>query len=137
MTKVTIPTGLLPKGEVNGYTNDGEIRKANMHRDGKAFLKKVAQALDYKLSEVRVSSNMGGIAVSGEVTLHTDELYIWIQGDLFRSGLVLTYRTCKGRDDYCGGANHMLPLEKLVDPENRAIWLATLAKMRDNQRGVK
>ncbi len=60
--------------------------------------------------------NKAGIAVSGEVTLHTDNVYVQVQqsalGDL-NFGILI--RTCAGRKDYTGDQNHWLPLSKLND----------------------
>ena len=54
-----------------------------------------------------VRFNPGGCAVSGEVTLHTDHVYIQFSGDLHNQ-LGVLIRTCKGRKDYCGGPNQWI-----------------------------
>jgi len=51
--------------------------------------------------------NPGGPAVSGEVTLHTDHVYVQFSGDFHNDpSLGVMVRTCKGRKDYSGGANN-------------------------------
>ena len=78
--------------------------KKEYHRDAKRVLKEIAIALGLKAGSYEIRSNMGGIAVGGEITLHADFLYIQI-GELFdvKSFLV---RSCDSRKDYTGGTNH-------------------------------
>lgn len=51
--------------------------------------------------------NPSGPAVSGDITLHTDHVYVNISADLhLQSHLGVMVRTCKHRKDYTGGSNH-------------------------------
>jgi hypothetical protein len=59
-----------------------------------------------------VRYNAGGIAVSGEATLHGDGLYVQIQQSCVM-GFCILVRTCKGRKDYTGGRNTYFPVERL------------------------
>ena len=52
-----------------------------------------------------VRYNVGGIAVSGDCTLHSNALYISFNADGISSTLGVMYRSCRGRSDYTGGAN--------------------------------
>ena len=52
-------------------------------------------------------------AVSGEVTLHSDEAYIQVSCDC-RGGRVL-FRRCRNRRDYCGDPNHFATIEELTN----------------------
>lgn len=58
-------------------------------------------------AEGDIRFNPGGPAVSGEITLHTDKIYVQFAGDCHNDpSLGVMVRTCKGRKDYCGGVNH-------------------------------
>lgn len=73
--------------------------KHRFKRSALALLKQVDKALNLN-ADIRYNS--GGMAVSGEATLHADKVYVQIMdGDL---GIL--YRTVKGRKDYSGGCNH-------------------------------
>ena len=61
-------------------------------------------------------SNRGGIAVSGEVTLHADDLYVQVSQSTMGSDAGILFRSCKGRHDYTGGQNHVSSLDLLNDP---------------------
>ena len=60
-------------------------------------------------------SNKAGIAVSGEVTMHHATVYIQVGQFGLSSGHGILIRTCKGRKDYTGGANHFVALTMLDD----------------------
>ena len=55
------------------------------------------------------------IAVSGEVTLHHERVYIKVGQFGLSSGHGILIRTCEGRRDYSGGPNHFVPLNLLDD----------------------
>ena len=93
--------------------------KDQFHRTAKAQLKKVAEAMGLTPDQYDLRSNKGGIAVSGEVTLHTDSVYVQV-GQFFHTPLNVLYRTCKGRKDYSGGSNHYCTADALEDPEQFA-----------------
>ncbi len=48
--------------------------------------------------------NPAGIACSGDATMHGDQIYVSFNADTLKW---ILYRTCKGREDYTGGPNHM------------------------------
>jgi hypothetical protein len=97
------------------YSSDD---KEAFHKEGKAVLRKVAKALNLDKGEFEVRSNKGGIAVSGEVTLHTDKLYIQVsQSPFSSSGREVFYRTCEGRKDYTGGTNQWTSSAELLNDD--------------------
>jgi len=55
------------------------------------------------------------IAVSGEVTLHHEQLYVQICQPATGCDSGILIRTCRGRKDYTGGRNHFAPLSLLDD----------------------
>jgi hypothetical protein len=58
-----------------------------------------------------VRYNAGGIAVSGDATLHGDSIYVQISG----IDLGILYRTCNGRKDYSGGRNNWYSWGMLIE----------------------
>ena len=62
-----------------------------------------------------VRSNKGGIAVSGEITLHHDEVYVQVSQTFSGADTGILIRTCKGRRDYTGGVNNFAALTLLDD----------------------
>lgn len=101
---------------------------------GKVFLRALAR--DLGLHDVTVSSNAGGIGVSGECSLigmwENGGLYVSISQPACGSGKVLLYRTVRHSKDYKGGYNHFITrseLEKCSYPQ----LLDTLRKLRKDQ----
>ena len=68
-------------------------------------------------------SNQAGIAVSGEIILHSDHLYVQVSQLAMghRSGVL--FRNCKGRKDYVGGPNNFASLDLLNRPDELAHWI--------------
>jgi hypothetical protein len=85
-----------------GYT---EERKETYRKLGRKILKAVADLIGLKKGEYDIRWNSGGIAVSGDHTLHTDKFYLALHDNL---GMDWFYwRTCQGRKDYTGGMNQI------------------------------
>lgn len=82
---------------------------------GKVFLRALAR--DLGLHDVTVSSNAGGIGVSGECSLigmwENGGLYVSISQPACGSGKVLLYRTVRHSRDYKGGYNHFITRHEL------------------------
>jgi len=103
--------------------------KQLFHRDSKIFLRSVAKALGLQSSEFDLRSNKGGPAVSGEITLHTDRLYIQLSHSCMAAGAQVLFRTCDSRKDYTGHVNQFIQVNKLQDQHNQENWLKSLASM--------
>jgi hypothetical protein len=88
--------------------------KNKFHSQGRAALKKLATALGLSLGTYDIRSNKGGIAVSGEVTLHGESIYIQVSQP-WGGGAGILVRSCKGRKDYTGGRNNFLDSNLLND----------------------
>jgi hypothetical protein len=106
-------------------------QKAAFHRAAAAQMRKLAKALGLDAGTYDLRSNKGGVAVSGEVTLHHDLFYLQASQSVAGSDKGLLLRTCEGRKDYSGGRNHLLTLAMLDDPETLAAKVAVV------QPGVK
>jgi len=93
--------------DVHAYTIEGAQRKAKTHTSGRAFLRQLVADLGLPPAEYSIRSNKGGMAVSGEVTLHTDRIYVQIMESCIGArGLHALYRSCKSQRDYSGGTNN-------------------------------
>jgi hypothetical protein len=61
-----------------------------------------------------------GIAVSGEITLHADGLYVQVSQPATGHDSGILFRTCAGREDYVGRANNFASLDLLNQPKELA-----------------
>jgi hypothetical protein len=97
-----------------------EPQKHLFHREARKCLQALAVALCLPRQAYDLRSNKGGIAVSGEITLHTGTLYVQVcqPATGWDSGVLI--RTCKGRNDYTGGPNNFAPLRDLDGIERLA-----------------
>ncbi len=77
----------------------------------KTALRKAAKAMGLSSGEYDLRFNPGGIAVWGEVTLHSDQYYIQASAG---TDMGVLARRCKGRKDYTGGMNHWFPFHVLI-----------------------
>jgi hypothetical protein len=94
--------------------------KRRFHRHARAQLLALADALGLAPGEFDLRSNAGGIAVSGEVTLHAEHLYVQASQPATRADTGILFRTCEGRRDYTGGRNHFASLDLLHRPAELA-----------------
>ncbi|MET2831254.1 hypothetical protein [Mesorhizobium shangrilense] len=92
-----------------------EQQKRRFHTTARSWLKKLAAELALPPGSYIVRSNKAGVAISGEVTLHHDGVYIQFGQFGLSSGHGILIRTCKGRKDYIGGPNHFVALTMLDD----------------------
>ncbi len=91
------------------------VQKRCFHVTGLKRLRALAKALRFAANSFDVRSNCGGIAVSGEVTLHHEGLYVQISQPATHADSGILIRSCKGRKDYTGGRNHFASLAMLDD----------------------
>lgn len=94
--------------------------KDKFHRAAKKALKKIAEDIGLNKEEYDLRSNKGGIAVSGEVTLHGDKIYIQISKECMPNTEIM-YRACYGRKDYCGKTNNFMSVSDLEKDYDKAI----------------
>ena len=92
-----------------------ESAKREFLRVAKQMAIHLAARLGLNEDQYEVRVNKGGVAVSGEVTLHTDTRYIQFtqSSGILKDGFLV--RSCKGRKDYVGGRNHWVAWEDLRD----------------------
>jgi hypothetical protein len=94
--------------------------KSLFHTFARCQLRKLAITLRLPPHAYDLRSNKAGIAVSGEVTLHADHIYVQASQPFggFDSGILI--RTCNGRKDYVGGPNNFASLDLLHEPAKLA-----------------
>lgn len=104
-----------------------ESAKREFLRVGKQMAIRLAAALGLNEDQYEVRVNKGGIAVSGEVTLHTDTRYIQFSqsSGILEKGFLV--RSCKGRKDYVGGRNHFVKWEDLRDLDRVVEFILSLS----------
>lgn len=90
-------------------------QKRRFHSTARARLRKLALALGLPAGSYDLRSNQGGIAVSGEITLHHDAVYIQVSQPATGWDTGVLIRTCCGRRDFTGGPNTFAPLSMLDD----------------------
>lgn len=101
---------------VDEYSNAGAAKKETLHTSGRSFLRGLAKELCIEDGAFDVRSNKGGIAVSGEVILHSDKIYVQLSESCIGSGgISVMYRNCAGRKDYCGGTNNFVDVSSLQE----------------------
>lgn len=103
--------------------------KRLFHSNAQRQLKALAAALGLATSAYDLRSNRGGQAVSGEVTLHADYLYVQVSQPATGADTGILFRSCQDRRDYIGGVNNFTSLDLLHRPAELAhrIRLAGLA----------
>jgi hypothetical protein len=97
--------------------------KRLFHQHARRQLQNLAAALGFKPGDFDLRSNKGGIAVSGEATLHADRLYVQASQPATGSNTGILFRACESRRDYLGGPNHFASLDLLHDPAALAILI--------------
>lgn len=83
-----------------------EAIKARFRSEAMKYLRALAKRLNLPKETYSVRYNAGGIAVSGEATLHHDKFYLQVSHDCY-------WRTCNGQRDYSGGRNRWV-----IPPQN-------------------
>jgi hypothetical protein len=93
--------------------------KKSFHQLSRKLLAEIAAELGSSVMELR--TNLGGAAVSGETTLHTDRVYIQISKGGMGEGREVLYRSVTGTSDYSGGSNNFLSLQLLAERREIAL----------------
>jgi hypothetical protein len=117
-----IPDALIPSSRLGAYSSEDWLAKKAFHFEGAKFLRGLAAELGLPKGSYHVRSNKGGAAVSGEITLHHQRLYLWIE-ESFTRKVILTYRSCEGFRDYTGGPNNTIEVAELRDASRFSVFL--------------
>ena len=90
--------------------------KRLFHHPVRRQLRLLADALGLAPGAYDLRSNKGGIAVSGEITMHSETIYVQACQPATGHNSGVLFRVCQGRKDYTGGRNNFASLDLLNDP---------------------
>jgi hypothetical protein len=107
---------------------DAEAKRL-FHARARSELRRIATALGLEPGSYDLRSNQAGIAVSGEIILHGDHLYVQVSQSAmgYHSGVL--FRTCNGRKDFVGGLNNFASLDLLNRPDELAHWIREVCRV--------
>ena len=97
-----------------------EAAKALFHDEGRRALQRLADALGLERGAYDLSSNKGGIAVSGEATLHGEDIYVQLSLGCMGADREVMFRRVRGRRDFCGERNCWASIRELLAPDRLA-----------------
>lgn len=133
---LSIPRALRAKN-ISSYSIEAHKAKKSFHSAGRTFLREMARRLGLAEGTYDVRSNPGGMAVSGEVTLHGDDLYVQMSESCLSVGVHLLYRICSSRKDYTGGVNHFVSIADFSEKERQARVLDEMQRLITAERQRK
>ena len=100
-----------------------EAAKRLFHSEARKALRRLADALGLSAGRYDLRVCAGGPAVSGEVILHGEQLYVQVSLSGYGPNQLL-YRRVRDRQDYCGQRNHWATIRELLDPAGLAVKIA-------------
>lgn len=89
--------------------------KGSWHHEARTRMRRLAKELGLERGTYDIRSNMAGPAVSGEVTLHGEDIYVQVSQGCGGPSMGILIRTCEGRKDYTGGRNNFANIRDLED----------------------
>jgi len=95
-----------------GRCNYNDANKEQFKKSSMALLRQVVKEMGLAKGTYDLRWNAGGIAVSGEATLHAENVYVQVSADC-HSGILV--RWCEHRKDYTGGHNFYYNWAKLYN----------------------
>jgi hypothetical protein len=102
--------------------------KGSWHHEARTRMRRLAKELGLERGTYDIRSNMAGIAVSGEVTLHGEDIYVQVSQSSGGPRMGILFRPCDGRKDYTGGINHFSSIHMLEDIQNLAASINNVLK---------
>lgn len=97
-----------------------EAAKRVFHAEGRAAMRRLADALSLNDGDYDIRSNKAGPAVSGEITLHGEEVWIQLSLSALGPGNEIIYRRVRGRADHLGDRNRRASIRDLLAPDKFA-----------------
>jgi hypothetical protein len=98
--------------------------KQDWLKTGKRLLSKLAKELHLPKGSYEVRVNAGGVAVSGDVILHGEWIYINLSQSCVGPAFGFYWRLCRGRKDYTGLTNRWAKWDNLLDLSKLACIMA-------------
>lgn len=101
------------------FTPYNAVHKHEFKLAARHFLRNLAKLLRPAFGEFEyeIRWNEGGVAVSGEATLHCDDLYVQVSDSALYGVPSVMYRSCKSNRDYCGNQNNFISFRSLITQE--------------------
>ena len=121
-------------GHIDASSEWKSALKTIFHSESMKLLKCVAYQLGLKPNQYKVSSNLSGVAGCGEITLHTDSLYVQIS-QRSAQGLDILYRSCNGRKDY-GGSHSRNNWFAFHDLDNMPRVIKAFKRVQDGKHAM-
>jgi len=109
-------------GRFDTYADEAKRQFASK---GKKVLKALAKEMRLPEGSYDIRWNPGGPAVSGDIILHGESIYVNLSQTCLGPDYGFMYRTCKGRKDYTGGTNRWAKWDALLDLDGFAKKLAS------------
>lgn len=106
-------------------------QKHLFHSAAHSRLRRLAAELGLASGSYDLRSNQGGIAVSGEITLHHECVYVQVSQSAMGGNMGILIRKCRGRRDFTGGPNNFAPLDLLDDVHALAARVLVVAPELD------
>ena len=100
------------------YENDSDengLRKAEWLKTGVNIARELAKALGLPPGSFDVRTNPAGPAVSGDVHLHGEWVYVSLEQTCLGPAFGFMWRLCRGRKDYTGCGNQWAGWDELLD----------------------
>ncbi|PBN42962.1 hypothetical protein [Sphingobium sp. D43FB] len=102
-----------------GVSND-EAAKRVFHAEARTAMRRLAEALELDAGSYDIRSTKGGPAVSGEITLHGEEVWVQLSLGAFGPDNEVVFRQVRGRGDHYGARNHWASVNELLAPDRFA-----------------
>ena len=100
---------------LRGVAHD-EPAKRLFHSEGRSAMRRLADALGLDEGSYDIRSNKAGPAVSGEITLHADTLWVQLSIGPFGPDREVCFRKVQSRQDHIGERNCWASVRELVEP---------------------
>lgn len=116
--KITRLVRIVTSTHINGYSDEAAMQKEEFISLCRSYLRMIANKMGLPAGSYDIRVNRAGVAVSGDVHLHTDTLYVAFEQSCLGNDFGFMYRSCKGRKDYTGGQNRWMRWENLLSIPN-------------------
>lgn len=102
-----------------GVAHDDPAKRL-FHSEGRAAMRRLADALELDEGRFDIRSAKGGPAVSGEVTLHGEDIWVQLSLGIFGPDREVCFRRVGGRNDHVGDRNLWASIRELMEPDRFA-----------------
>ena len=99
---------------INGYSDSAQAVKTDWLNTGRSLMRKLAKELGLPKDSFDIRVNPAGPAVSGDVHLHGDFIYVALEQSCTGNAMFY-WRFCNGRKDFTGQYNRWEKFDVLLD----------------------